>query len=259
MERQDVIIEVGNDFVATITLNRPEQLNTFTVPLAEELDRSLMDLDSRDDARVIIVKGAGRAFCTGIDVEGFFEKSVTEYAAWIERMGAPLMTMSRMRKPVIAQVHGAAAAIGAGLVAAADLAVASEDARIGLTAINVGLNCIGPVVPVTRCIGRKRALELLFFGDMITSAEALDMGLVNRVFPGDELEEKTRTWAAVLALKSPMALQTAKKAFYTAADMDYYKAFQHMTEVLSKLCASHDAKEGITAFLEKRKPEWKGI
>jgi len=253
MERQDVIIEVGNDFVATITLNRPEQLNTFTVPLAEELDRTLLGLDSRDDVRVIILKGAGRAFCAGIDVEGFFEKSVTEYAAWIERMGAPLMTISRIRKPVIAQAHGAAAAIGAGLVAAADLAVASEDARIGLTAINVGLNCIGPAVPVTRSIGRKRALELLFFGDMITAAEALAMGLLNRVFPGDELEEKTRTWAAALALKSPLALQTAKTAFYAAADMDYYKAFQYMTEVLSKLCASHDAKEGITAFLEKKK------
>jgi enoyl-CoA hydratase/carnithine racemase len=167
------------------------------------------------------------------------------------------MTISRIRKPVIAQVHGVAAAIGAGLVAAADLAVASEDARLGLTAINVGLNCIGPIVPITRTIGKKRSLELLLYGDLIKASEALNMGLINRVVLGNELEERTREWAAQLALKSPLAVQAAKKAFYMAGDMEYYKAFQYMTEVLSRLCATEDAHEGITAFLEKRKPDWK--
>jgi enoyl-CoA hydratase/carnithine racemase len=150
-----------------------------------------------------------------------------------------------------------AAANGAGLVAAADLAAAGENARLGLTAINVGLNCIGPVIPVTRSVGRKRALELLFYGDLITAGEALSMGLINRVMPEADLDKETRKWAAVLAQKSPLALQIAKKAFYAAADLDYYKAFEYMNEAFARLCATQDAKEGIRAFLEKRSPVWK--
>jgi enoyl-CoA hydratase/carnithine racemase len=172
-------------------------------------------------------------------------------------MENPLVAISRMSKPVIAQVHGVAAANGAGLVAAADLAAAGEKARLGLTAINVGLNCIGPVVPVTRSVGRKRALELLFYGDLISAQEALAMGLVNRVFPDEELNARTREWAAVLAQKSPVALQIAKRAFYAAADLDYYKAFEYMNEAFARLCSTDDAKEGVSAFKEKRRPVWK--
>jgi enoyl-CoA hydratase/carnithine racemase len=163
-----------------------------------------------------------------------------------------------MAKPVIAQVHGVAAANGAGLVAAADLAVAGENARLGLTAINVGLNCIGPVVPVSRSVGRKRALEMLFFGELIPAREALQMGLVNKVVPEAELDGATHNWAAGLAKKSPVALQIAKKAYYAAADLDYYKAFEYMNEAFARLCSAEDAGEGISAFKEKRSPVWKG-
>jgi enoyl-CoA hydratase/carnithine racemase len=128
---------------------------------------------------------------------------------------------------------------------------------MGLTAINVGLNCIGPVVPVTRSVGRKRALELLFFGELIKAEEALAMGLVNRVVPSDDLEAETGNWAAKLAEKSPVALQLSKKAFYAAADLDYYKSFEYMNEAFSRLCTTEDAGEGINAFLEKREPVWK--
>lgn len=257
MTYENVIVGVGDDSVAEITLNRPNNLNTFNVPLAEELNRALQELDSEMQARVIILKGAGKVFCAGIDVGDFFDKSAMEYREWIECMENPLVTMSRMSKPVIAQVHGVAAANGAGLVAAADLAVAGEDARLGLTAINVGLNCIGPVVPVARSVGRKRALELLFFGELITAQEALNMGLVNRIVPTADLEKETRNWAATLAQKSPVALQIAKKAFYAAADLDYYRAFEYMNEAFARLCSTEDAKEGIRAFLEKRSPVWK--
>jgi enoyl-CoA hydratase/carnithine racemase len=257
MQYENVVVKTGDDRVAEITLNRPESLNTFTVPMAEELNQALLDFDAEEKVRVIIVKGAGKAFCAGIDISGFSDKSIQEYRKWIECMENPLVTISRISKPVIAQVNGVAAANGAGLVAAADLAIAGEKARLGLTAINVGLNCIGPAIPVSRSVGRKKALELLFYGDLISADEALGMGLINRVVPEAELEEETRKWAALLAQKSPIAVNIAKKAFYTAAELDYYKAFEYMNEAFARLCATEDAKEGINAFLEKRSPVWK--
>jgi enoyl-CoA hydratase/carnithine racemase len=257
MSYENIIVEIGDDFVAEITLNRPGSLNTFNIPLAKELNQALQELDSENQARVIILKGAGKTFCAGIDIKDFSNKSVMEYRDWVVCMENPLVTISRINKPVIAQVHGIAAANGAGLVAAADLATAGENARLGLTAINVGLNCIGPVIPVTRSVGRKRALELLFYGDLITAKEALSMGLINRVMPEADLDRETRNWAATLAQKSPLALQIAKKAFYAAADLDYYKAFEYMNEAFARLCSTEDAKEGISAFLGKRSPVWK--
>jgi enoyl-CoA hydratase/carnithine racemase len=257
MSYENIIVEIGDDFVAEITLNRPSSLNAFNIPLAKELNQAFQELDAENRARVIILKGAGKAFCAGIDISDFSNKSVMEYRDWIECMENPLVTISRINKPVIAQVHGVAAANGAGLVAAADLATAGENARLGLTAINVGLNCIGPVIPVTRSVGRKRAIELLFFGDLITARKALSMGLINRVIPEADLEKETHNWAAILAQKSPQALQIAKKAFYGAADLDYYKAFEHMNEAFARLCSTEDAKEGISAFLGKRSPVWK--
>jgi enoyl-CoA hydratase/carnithine racemase len=257
MNYENIIIEKGTDFVASITFNRPQSLNTFNTALATEFNCALLELDAAQDVRVIILKGNGKAFCAGIDVSAFFGMDVMAYREWIECMERPLITMSTMKKPVIAQVHGVAAANGAGVVAAADLAIFSEKARIGLTAINVGLNCIGPVVPVARSLGRKRALEMLLFGDLYPASEALKMGLINRVVPEEELEAETRKWAATLAQKSPIALQIAKKAFYAAEDMDFKQAFEYMNEAFPRLCSTKDAAEGITSFLEKRMPVWK--
>jgi enoyl-CoA hydratase/carnithine racemase len=127
-----------------------------------------------------------------------------------------------------------------------------------LTAINVGLNCIGPVVPVSRSVGRKRCLELLFQGDLISASRALERGLINKVVPAGDLDKEGRKWAALLAGKSPVALQNAKRAFYTAADLEYHKAFEYMNEAFARLCTSEDAAEGIKGFLEKRIPVWKG-
>jgi enoyl-CoA hydratase/carnithine racemase len=257
MNYENIVVKTGDDFVAEIVLNRPDKLNTFTAPLANELRQSLLELDADSRVRVIIIKGSGKVFCAGIDISDFDDINSGEYHAWIERMEAPLVTISRISKPVIAQVHGVAAANGAGLLAAADLAVAGEKARIGLTAIKVGLNCIGPIVPVSRSIGRKRALELLFFGELISAKEALNMGLINRVVPEAELEKETRSWAANLAQKSPLALKNAKMAFYSAEDLGYTQAFNHMNEAFAQLCTTEDASEGIKAFKEKRSPVWK--
>jgi enoyl-CoA hydratase/carnithine racemase len=252
----NVIVTAVEDFIGEITLNRPDSLNTFTLQLASELTAALLELDADPAVRVIIVNGAGKAFCAGIDVGDFFGKSTQEYRIWIERMETPLETISRMNKPVIAQVHGVAAANGAGLVAACDLAIAADNARMGLTAINVGLNCVGPVIPVSRSVGRKRAMEMLLYGELIKAPAAMDMGLINKVVPAEDLAAETRRWASVLADKSPVALQNAKSAFYTAADLSYDKAFAYMNDAFARLCSSEDAKEGVSAFLEKRKPTW---
>lgn len=256
MEYKHLIVDVGEDFVASITLNRPQALNTFTTPLAKELDHALKALDADAGVRALILKGAGKNFCAGIDVGELAGKTAMEYRAWIQCMENPLITISRMHKPVIAQVQGVAAANGAGLVAAADLAIAADNARLGLTAINVGLNCVGPVIPVARSVGRKVALEMLLYGDLIPAQEALAKGLLNRVAPLADLERVTREWAALLAQKSPIAVQIAKRGFYEAADMDYYQSFDHMNEVFARLCTTSDAREGVKAFQEKRKPHW---
>ena len=257
MEYKNLIVKKRDDFLGIITLNRPKNLNTFTIELAKELKKALESMDADPKIRVIILQGAGRAFCAGIDVSDFFDKSTKEYREWVETMESPLVYISQMSKPVIAQVQGPAVANGLGLVASCDLAIAAKNSKFGLTAINVGLNCVGPVIPVLRSIGRKRALELLFLGNIIDAEEAHKIGLINRVVDVEKLEEETLKIAKDLANKSPIALQIAKKAFYTAEDMDYLKAFSYMNEVFARLCSTEDAKEGVKAFLEKRTPEWK--
>jgi enoyl-CoA hydratase/carnithine racemase len=254
----ETLIAETADHIGRIRLNRPEQLNTFNTTMAEELLDRLKGFEEDGTVRVIVISGAGKAFCAGIDVNELFGKSTLEYRNWIELMESPLVAISTMSKPVIAQVHGVAAANGAGLVAACDLAIASEGARLGLTAINVGLNCVGPVVPVARAVGRKRALELLLLGELISASRALEMGLVNKVCPEGDLERETLALASALARKSPLAVQIAKKSFYSAEDMSYQKAFEYMKEAFARLCSTDDAKEGVQAFLGKRSPQWKG-
>lgn len=257
MNYEYVLAKIGDDYVGEITLNRPKQWNAFNTAMAAELEDAFNAFDRDRKVRVILLKGEGKAFCVGIDVSEFPGKTALEYRDWIGHMGKSLATIGRLSKPVIAQVQGVAAAIGTGLTAAADLAIVSDDARFGLTAINVGLNCIGPAVPVARSVGRKRTLELLLYGDMIDASRALEIGLVNRVVPREELDVKAREWAATLARKSPLAVQTAKKAFYAAADMEYFTSLEYMTDTLSRLCTAKDTTEGIAAFMEKREPQWK--
>ncbi|MFP4629899.1 MAG: enoyl-CoA hydratase/isomerase family protein [Desulfohalobiaceae bacterium] len=256
MAYQNLSLHIGEDYVGSITLQRPEQLNTLNTAMARELNQALQELDQDPRVRVLLLKGAGKVFCAGIDLGEFHGQSPMQYREWIEDMERPIFTISKLNKPVIAQVHGVAAANGAGLAVAADLSLASQEARIGLTAINVGLNCVGPVIPVSRCLGRKKALELLFYGELIPAGQALDLGLFNKVVPAEELEQEAGNWALALAQKSPLALQNAKRAFYSSEDMEYDKALQFMNEAFSRLCTTQDAGEGIAAFKEKRQPQW---
>lgn len=256
MDYEFILVEISEKFVATVTMNRPKHLNTFNTGMARELYQALVDLDSNPQVRVIVVKGAGKVFCAGIDINELEGKSALEYREWIEKMEKPLMIISKLKKPVIAQVHGVAAANGMGLVAACDLAVAANNARMGLTAINVGLNCVGPVIPVSKSLGRKKALELLLDGDLIGAEEAMKLGLINKISPLEQLDSDARKWAETLAKKSPIAVQIAKSAFYASEDMNYDKQFDFMNEAFARLCSTDDAKEGVKAFLEKRKPLW---
>jgi enoyl-CoA hydratase/carnithine racemase len=257
MEYQTIVVE-RKDRVGLIMLNRPDHMNTFSTVLAKELKGALDELEHDGHIRAVVIKGAGKSFCAGIDLAEFSGKTLLEYREWIGWMEKMNLTIAGMGKPVIAAVHGYVVANGAGLLAAADLAIAAEGTRIGTTAINVGLFCMGPAVPLSRCVGRKKALEMLLTGTMIDAREAERIGLVNRVVPPEELEEAAMEMANELATKSPIALQMGKRAFYTMADMEYAKALEYMNEVMAELCTTEDAKEGVDAFLKKREPQWKG-
>jgi enoyl-CoA hydratase/carnithine racemase len=258
MEEKNILLEKWDDHVTALVINRPADYNTFNTPMALELEAALRELDRDPEVRVVVIKGAGKVFSAGIDVKEYAGRTPTEYKDWVERMERPLITVTQIGKPVIAQVHGAAVANGCGLAASADVAIAADDAKFGLTAIKIGLSCLGPIVPVMKSIGRKHALELLLYGDLIDADRAVEIGLINRAVPAGELEDHVRKAASALAEKSPAAVQLTKKAFYIAADQEFEKAYAYMNEAFARLCTCDDAKEGVAAFLEKRKAEWKG-
>ena len=245
------------EHIGIITLNRPESLNTFNVPLASELNQALIELDADEDVRVVIIRGAGKGFCAGINVGDLEGKSPLQYYEWITLMEEWALTISRIRKPVIASVHKIAVANGIGIVASSDLCIAAEGTQFGATAVNVGLFCMGPAVPLSRSLGRKKALELLLTGDMIDAVEAERIGLINKVVPMDQLEEETMKLARKLAAKSPLGVQLGKQSFYKMADLPYEKAFELTGNHFAILCTTEDAHEGVDAFLNKRQAEWK--
>lgn len=256
MSFNTIIVDKENH-VGIITLNRPDQLNTFSSELAVELNDALNQLENEKNIRVLVIKGAGKSFCVGIDVSEFFGKSLREYRQWVGLMGRMTHVIAHMKKPVIASAHGYAVANGAGIIAACDLAVVAEGTKIGTTAINVGLFCMGPSVALSRTLGRKRCLEMLLTGDMIDAHVAKEWGLVNKVVPAEQLEEATMELANKLAQKSPIALQMGKQAFYGMSDMEFGEAVEYSNEMFAALCVTEDAVEGVDAFLNKRKPIWK--
>jgi len=256
MEKKLILVD-KQDRIGLITLNRPEEMNTFNVPFARALNDALRDMDQDDEVRVVVIRAAGKHFSTGISLPEFKGKSPKELREFLNLVDEFYHTLPRMKKPVIASVKGAAVANGAGLVFACDLAVAAENARFGTTAINVGLICLGPAVPLARHVGRKKALEMILTGDIISAAEAERLGLINKIVPAEELEAATMELAAKIAQKSPLAVQTGKTGVYAMSEIPYHQALDYMDELFASLSATEDALEGIDAFLEKRKPVWK--
>jgi len=256
MDQQPVLMS-REGRIGILTLNRPKQMNTFTVEFARLLNEGLLEFDRDETVNVVVIRAAGKHFSTGIDLSEFKNKTHEEYRELIRGMDAHNHTIARMRKPVIAQVQGYALANGSGLVFAADLAVAAESAKFGTTAINVGLICLGPAVPLARIVGRKKTLEMVLGGDILSAQEAERLGLVNRVVPDSELEAETMKLAEKLAAKSPLALQAGKTGVYGMADLPYHQSLDYLGEIFAALCSTEDAAEGLAAFQEKRPASWK--
>ncbi len=251
------VVVSKNEKIGIVTLDRPEFNNTFSVPLAKELNHALIEFENDHSVNVIIINANGKNFCTGIDINDLEVKSNIDYLNWVELMEEMNITIAKMGKPVIASVQKIAVANGIGLVAACDLAIAAENAKFGATAINVGLFCMGPAVPLSRSLGRKKTLELILMGEMIDAFEAQRIGLINKVVPTEDLKEETLKYARKLANKSPLALQIGKKSFYKMEDLDYEQALDLTNNHFATLCSTEDAHEGVDAFLNKREPVWK--
>ena len=256
MSYTNVLVD-KRDHIGFITLNRPQAMNTFNVPFARELNDALWEMEKDPEVRVVVIDANGKHFSTGISLDEFKEKSSKEYREFIHLMDEHNHTLARMKKPVIASVKGYALANGAGLSFACDLTVAAEDAKFGTTAINVGLICLGPAAPLARNVGLKKTLEMVLTGDIISAAEAERLGLVNKVVPSDKLEDATLELATKLAAKSPLALQTGKSGVYAMQNVPYPQALNMLSDRFAALCSTEDAEEGVKAFLEKRKPEWR--
>ncbi|MBI2203258.1 MAG: enoyl-CoA hydratase/isomerase family protein [Candidatus Rokubacteria bacterium] len=256
----ETLLTAVDEGVARITLNRPDVRNALSRQMVREIEQALETYDRDPDARVIVLAGAGdRAFCAGADLKGVGDRGTTLQAR--ESFGGLsriLELITRMRTPVIAQVHGYALAGGCGLAAGCDLVIASDDAVFGLPEIKVGLLPLMVMAPILRAVGRKRGLLMILSGEPVSAAEAFDMGLVSRVVPRAQLEGETTALARTLAAFSPTAVGVAKEAAYTIQDMDYGKSLRYLRELITLVGLSDDAKEGIAAFFEKRKPEWKG-
>jgi len=223
------------------------------------LQTQLDDIDRDESLRVVIIAANGKAFCPGHDLKEMRSSEQRDFhQALFDKCAKMMLTINRLRQPVIARVNGIATAAGCQLVANCDLAVAAEQARFAVSGINVGLFCSTPAVPLSRNLSRKRAMQMLLTGDFISAATALDYGLVNEVVPADELESATIALAQKIIAKSAHAIALGKEMFYRQLPMDLADAYAYAAERMTCNMDSHDAREGIDAFIEKRKPEWAG-
>jgi enoyl-CoA hydratase/carnithine racemase len=244
------------DGLGRVILNRPERRNAMSLALLQELQDALGALSARDSVTAIVVEGAGPVFSAGHDIGEMLDRDAEFYEALFSAAADVMLLVQSVPQPVIAKVHGVATAAGCQLVAACDLAVAADDARFATPGVRIGLFCSTPMVPITRAIGRKRALEMLFTGEMIDAATAQNWGLVNRVVAHEDLESEVQRLVAQITRFSPAVIAIGKDAFYKQIDEDDAAAYEITGPIMSKNAAHHDAQEGMTAFLEKRQPSW---
>ena len=254
-----VLLRADAGGVATLTLNRPTQFNSLSRELVAALQAELDAIRGDASVRVVVIAGAGKAFCAGHDLKEMrSDDSKAFQQALFRQCGRMMMTLTELPQPVIARVHGIATAAGCQLVSMCDLAVAAQGARFAVSGINLGLFCSTPGVGLARNLGRKQAFEMLVTGDFIDAETARQRGLVNRVVPADELDAELGRLCASILAKSPVAVAMGKQLFYRQIEMGLEGAYQLAAETMACNMLTEDAKEGIDAFIEKRKPTWKG-
>nr|WP_241384045.1 enoyl-CoA hydratase [Rhodococcus sp. CH91] len=242
--------------IGVLTLDRPAQRNPLSVHAMREVIAGLTALSA--NTKVIVVRAEGPVFSAGHDLREMIGRTLDEERAIFETCNEMMRTVQSIPQPVIASVQGTALAAGCQLVASCDLAVAATDARFGTPGVRIGLFCSTPMVAVSRAIGRKRALQMLLTGETIDAQTAADWGLVNYVVEPEALETATTELALTIAGASPATLRIGKEAFYRQIDLPQETAYAAMAETMASNAMIEDAQEGMSAFVEKRAPVWRG-
>ena len=245
--------------LTTLTLNRPSQFNSLSQEVLTALQAELDAIAANPAIRVVVIAGAGKAFCAGHDLKEMRANHSKEFMqALFRQCGELMLSITRMPQPVIARVHGIATAAGCQLVSMCDLAVAADVARFAVSGINVGLFCSTPAVGLARNLGRKAALEMLLTGEFIDAMEARAKGLVNRVVPLDALDAEIERLAQAIIGKSAIAVKMGKEMYYRQLEMGLVEAYDYAAEVMACNMMTADAGEGIDAFMQKRPPMYCG-
>jgi len=252
---EHIVVDRSGQF-ATITMNRPERRNALSAAHMRELIAAFTDVGG-SDALGIVLAGNGPVFCAGHDFADVAEADLAAVRSLLATCTELMNLMQQVPQPVVARVHGLATAAGCQLVAAADLAVASDDAGFAAPGGKGGWFCHTPMVAIARNVGRKRAAEMALSGDTIDAQTALEWGLVNRVVPGSQLDSATADLLERVTRGSAESKGIGKQALYTQIDLDQPKAYAYAIEVMAATSQLPDAREGMHAFLEKRKPVWR--
>jgi enoyl-CoA hydratase/carnithine racemase len=245
--------------VALVTMNRPDTRNSLSLDMIGRLHARFTRLAADRTVSAVVLAATGPVFCAGHDLKELTaHRADADKAEAMTRCSAMMQAIVACPKPVIAAVTGTATAAGCQLVATCDLAVAATEAKFCTPGVNIGLFCSTPMVALSRNVGRKRAMEMLLLGDMLSAADAADYGLVNRVVAADRVLDEALNLAGKIAAKSPLTVAMGKAAFYAQAEMPLKEAYAYTAKVMVDNMMARDAEEGISAFLDKRKPEWKG-
>lgn len=257
-----LVLRKDSGHVAHLTLNSPQNFNALSTEMIDALSQALRRIEQDETVRVVVLSGAGRAFCAGHDLrqmqaarEGD-DAGRAAYEALFGRCAGMMQMIPALPQPVIAQVHGIATAAGCQLVASCDLAVAAEDTRFGVNGVNIGLFCSTPMVALSRAVPPKVAFEMLTTGEFIDAARAKDIGLVNRVASSDSLAGAAMSMAQVIAAKLPMAVRMGKRAFHAQFGRGLADAYDSAGVTMCENLMLPETDEGISAFLEKRPPRW---
>lgn len=244
--------------VATLTLNRPQQYNALSSSLIRALQAAVREIGADETLRVVVIAGAGKAFCAGHDLKELRSRDPDLVESVFADFSALMLSLTQLPQPVIARVHGVAFAAGCQLVAQCDLAVASTGAEFSTSGVKYGLFCNTPGVSLARNVSRKHAMEMLLTGEPIDARAALERGLVNRVVEAEDLDSAIDSIAASIIEKTPIAVAAGKRTFYEQLDLPLSSAYELATHAMVSNMMSDDAAEGIDAFAARRKPVWQG-